>query len=108
MIAVVAAMLTFAGSTSAQSVWTKQMAPVMTVWGEQLTEDNAWQEYPRPSMKREDWMNLNGVWRYFKRSTINYDYQRSASAFSKAILVPFPVESALSGIMQNFYLARKL
>ena len=103
MIAVVAAMLTFAGSTSAQSVWTKQMAPVMTVWGEQLTEDNAWQEYPRPSMKREDWMNLNGVWRYFKRSTINYDYQRSASAFSKAILVPFPVESALSGIMDKNY-----
>ena len=103
MIAVVAAMLTFAGGTSAQSVWTKQMAPVMTVWGEQLTEDNAWQEYPRPSMKREDWMNLNGVWRYFKRSTINYDYQRSASAFSKAILVPFPVESALSGIMDKNY-----
>ena len=103
MIAVVAAMLTFAGSASAQSVWTKQMAPVMTVWGEQLTEDNAWQEYPRPSMKREDWMNLNGVWRYFKRSTINYDYQRSASAFSKAILVPFPVESALSGIMDKNY-----
>ena len=103
MIAVVAAMLTFAGSASAQSVWTKQTAPVMTVWGEQLTEDNAWQEYPRPSMKREDWMNLNGVWRYFKRSTINYDYQRSASAFSKAILVPFPVESALSGIMDKNY-----
>lgn len=103
MIAVVAAMLTFAGSASAQSVWTKQTAPVMTVWGEQLTEDNAWQEYPRPSMKREDWMNLNGVWRYFKRSTINYDYQRSTSAFSKAILVPFPVESALSGIMDKNY-----
>lgn len=103
MIAIVAAMLTFAGSASAQSVWTKQTAPVMTVWGEQLTEDNAWQEYPRPSMKREDWMNLNGVWRYFKRSTINYDYQRNVSAFSKAILVPFPVESALSGIMDKNY-----
>ena len=103
MIAVVAAMLSFAGSASAQSVWTKQTAPVMTVWGEQLTEDNAWQEYPRPSMKRKDWMNLNGVWRYFKRSTINYDYQRNVSAFSKAILVPFPVESALSGIMDKNY-----
>ena len=56
-----AAMLITAGSASAQSVWTKQTAPVMTPWGEQLTEENVWAEYPRPSMKRQEWMNLNGV-----------------------------------------------
>lgn len=103
MIAVVAFMLTLTESACAQSSWTKQTAPVMTPWGEQLTEENVWQEYPRPSMKRQEWMNLNGVWQYFKRSTINYNYESNASAFSKAILVPFPVESALSGIMDKSY-----
>ena len=99
----IAVMLTFVASACAQSLWTKQTAPVMTPWGEQLTAENVWPQYPRPSMKRLDWMNLNGVWQYFKRSTIRYDYENSASAFSKAILVPFPVESALSGIMDKSY-----
>ena len=103
MILVLAIMLTFVESVRAQSTWTKQTAPVMTPWGEQLTADNVWQEYPRPSMKRQEWMNLNGVWKYFKRTSINYDYERDASSFSKAILVPFPVESALSGIMDKSY-----
>lgn len=103
MILVLAIMLTFVESVRAQSTWTKQTAPVMTPWGEQLTADNVWQEYPRPSMKRQEWMNLNGVWKYFKRTSINYDYERNASSFSKAILVPFPVESALSGIMDKSY-----
>ena len=98
-----AAMLITAGSASAQSVWTKQTAPVMTPWGEQLTEENVWAEYPRPSMKRQEWMNLNGVWQFFKRSGISYDYESRTSSFSKAILVPFPVESALSGIMDKNY-----
>ena len=102
-MAVITMLLTLAGSANAQSVWQKQTAPVMTPWGEQLTADNVWQEYPRPSMKRKDWVNLNGVWQYFKRSTVKYDYERSTSLFSKAILVPFPVESALSGIMDKSF-----
>ena len=52
MIAIVAVVLTSAESTFAQSSWTKQTAPVMTPWGEELTEENVWPEYPRPSMKR--------------------------------------------------------
>ena len=103
----IAVMLILAESAFGQSLWTKQTAPVMTPWGEQLTEENVWQEYPRPSMKRETWMNLNGVWRYFKRTSINYDYETRASSFSKAILVPFPVESALSGIMDKNYSANR-
>lgn len=103
LIAIFAIMSTLAESACAQSTWTKQTAPVMTVWGEQLTVENVWQEYPRPSMKRQDWMNLNGIWQYYKRSSINYNYENRASSFSKAILVPFPVESALSGIMDKSY-----
>lgn len=100
-------MLTIAGNTFAQASWKKQTAPVMTPWGEQLTADNVWQEYPRPSMQRKEWMNLNGVWQYFKRTSIKYDYEKSPSLFSKAILVPFPVESALSGIMDKNYSVNK-
>ena len=74
VMAAVAIMLTLSESACAQSTWTKQTAPVMTVWGEQLTADNVWQEYPRPSMKRLEWMNLSGIWQYYKRSSINYDY----------------------------------
>lgn len=103
VVIIMISMLTYANCALAQSIWVKQTAPVMTPWGEQLTEENAWPEYPRPSMKRQDWINLNGVWKYFKRSSINYDYQQSTSTFSKAILVPFPVESALSGIMDKSY-----
>lgn len=103
-----AIMLTITESACAQSSWQKQTAPVMTPWGEQLTADNVWKEYPRPSMQRNDWMNLNGIWQYFKRSSIKYDYEKTTSAFSKAILVPFPIESALSGIMdKNFSANRK-
>ncbi len=83
------------------ATWEKKTAPVMTPWGEQLTSDNVWAEYPRPSMKRGDWMNLNGVWDYYKRTTINYDYETNASRFNKGILVPFSIESALSGIKDN-------
>jgi len=103
IMAAMAVMLILSESACAQSSWTKQTAPVMTPWGEQLTADNVWPEYPRPSMKRQDWMNLNGIWQYFKRTSINYAYESRSSAFSKAILVPFPVESALSGIMDKSY-----
>ena len=103
MIAIAAIVLTLTENVFAQSTWTKQTAPVMTPWGEMLTPESVWPEYPRPSMKRQDWMNLNGVWQYFKRSSINYDYVNNASSFTKAILVPFPVESALSGIMDKSY-----
>ena len=107
MIATAAIVLTLSESAFAQSVWTKQTAPVMTPWGEQLTEENVWPQYPRPSMKRQDWMNLNGVWKYFKRTSINYNYERGTTLFSKAILVPFPVESALSGIMDKSYASNR-
>ncbi len=103
MMVALTLMLTFSESACAQSTWTKQTAPVMTPWGEQLTAEDVWAVYPRPSMKRQEWMNLNGIWRYFKRSSVNYDYERNASSFSKAILVPFPVESALSGIMDKSF-----
>ena len=93
--------------TANAAVWQKKTAALITPWGESLTSDNVWAEYPRPSMTRGNWLNLNGVWQYFKRTSVDYSYESSDGKFSKAILVPFSVESALSGIMDTNYSENK-
>lgn len=35
-------------------------SPLMTEWGEKMTPETAWREYPRPQMVRDNWTNLNG------------------------------------------------
>lgn len=104
---ILAILLTGLLAVANAAVWQKKTAPLMTKWGENLTIDNVWAEYPRPSMTRNDWMNLNGVWGYYKRTSVNYDYEPTAARFNKAILVPFPVESALSGIMDTNFSENK-
>src|SRR2546425_1081596 len=54
-------------------------------------------EYPRPQMVRDDWMNLNGLWEYAIASK-DADQPKQ---FDGKILVPFPIESALSGVMKR-------
>jgi beta-galactosidase/beta-glucuronidase len=73
-----------------------QIAPgsLMTRWGREVQPGSAWQEYPRPQMTRPEWLNLNGLWDYAIASVD----QESAPDFSGQILVPFPIESALSGV----------
>ena len=84
--------------------WAPKTAPIMTTWGENIDPDNVWKEYPRPQMTRSDWMNLNGLWGYFCRlSRMDYSYEADSRKFAKQILVPFPIESALSGIMSTTY-----
>lgn len=95
----VAALITLAAHAQA---WQRLSAPVMTPWGEQIDPEQVWQEYPRPQLVRSEWMNLNGVWDYFRRTNrIALTAERSESNFRQRILVPFGVESALSGIMHT-------
>jgi len=68
--------------------------PISTEWGKTLTPDNVWQEYPRPMMTRQDWKNLNGEWDY----AILPAGSATPVKFDGKILVPFAVESALSGV----------
>lgn len=82
--------------------WRMKHAPLMTKWSENINPDSVWTEYPRPQKVRKDWINLNGIWKLRKGSlsdTYSADYE-----YDKRILVPFPIESAISGVMDDSYL----
>ena len=44
---------------------------MLTTWGEKVTSENAWRDYPRPQMVRQNWTNLNGDWDYAVTSVTN-------------------------------------
>ena len=77
--------------------WQPAAAPLMTRWAAQVSPTNALPEYPRPQLVRPDWLNLNGLWDY----AITPSSMVKPPAFEGRILVPFPVESALSGVMRR-------
>jgi beta-galactosidase/beta-glucuronidase len=60
-----------------------------TLWGKEITAGNVHQDYPRPMMIRKQWLNLNGQWTIAESSRLNQPQH---------ILVPFPIESLLSGL----------
>jgi hypothetical protein len=76
--------------------WKPAAGPLMTRWAGEVSPDNVLPEYPRPQMVRRNWLNLNGLWDYAIRPK---DAARPES-FDGKILVPFAVESALSGVMK--------
>jgi hypothetical protein len=80
----------------ARGQWQPAPGPLRTRWAKDVSPENAHREYPRPQMARKDWLNLNGLWEYAIRPR---DDARPAS-FDGQILVPFAVESALSGVMK--------
>jgi hypothetical protein len=67
---------------------------IMTPWAGKVTPDNVLGEYPRPQMVRKDWHNLNGLWEY----AITAKDSARPRYFDGWILVPFAIESALSGV----------
>ena len=72
----------------------------MTRWTALVDTNNPLPEYPRPQMVRADWMNLNGIWQ-FQPGTIN-DAAPIGETLCNQILVPYPMESALSGVMKYY------
>ncbi|MGD0092168.1 MAG: sugar-binding domain-containing protein [Planctomycetota bacterium] len=77
--------------------WQPGKGPLMTKWAADVAPDKALPEYPRPQMVRQDWLNLNGLWDY----AIAPKGDAAPSAYDGQILVPFPVEAALSGVMKK-------
>ena len=80
--------------------WQVADGPLMTRWGKEVTPENAHREYPRPQLAREDWLNLNGLWDYAIVANDPAD-KLAPKEFDGKILVPFPAESALSGVMKK-------
>ena len=76
------------------SVYTSDL---MTRWGRDVTPDNAWRSYPRPQLKRERWLNLNGLWDYAIAKAAAPQPMR----MDGQILVPYPVESKLSRVARK-------
>jgi hypothetical protein len=80
-------------------------APLLTRWGKAVSPTNALPEYPRPQMTRDVWQNLNGVWDY---AITGKSAEKIPAQFDGGILVPYPVESALSGVMKAFLPTNRL
>ncbi|MBV9851353.1 MAG: glycoside hydrolase family 2 [Armatimonadetes bacterium] len=93
-----AAVLPFLWPGAARA-WSPKQAPLMTKWARQVDPKRPWPEYPRPQMTRVDWLNLNGVWEY--QPGTEGDLVPTGRKLSGEILVPYPVESALSGVMEH-------
>lgn len=87
--------LSAAGASAAD--WQPAKGPLMTRWAKDVSPGNVHPEYPRPQMVREQWTNLNGLWDYAVRPAA----ESQPAKFDGQILVPFPIESALSGVMKR-------
>ena len=83
----------------AQPAWQPKKALLMTPYAKQVDPNKVLPEYPRPQLVREKWMNLNGLWQ-FQPGTGEAEAMPKGS-LARTILVPFPVESALSGVMEH-------
>lgn len=90
-----AAILPLLLTSSLQAQWSPAEGRLLTRWAEEVSPENALPEYPRPQLVRDDWANLNGLWDYAIRS----GDEGAPDSWDGQILVPFCVESALSGVM---------
>ncbi|MEN2280872.1 sugar-binding domain-containing protein [Algoriphagus sp. SE2] len=81
-------------ATAQTSTYKPVEGKIMTEWAGKVDPENVHQEYPRPQMTRENWVNLNGLWDY----AIQAKGGTVPNEFDGEILVPFAVESALSGV----------
>jgi hypothetical protein len=86
-------------AAAAPAGYHKKVPPLSTPWTAQVGPHNALPQYPRPQLTRPDWRNLNGVWQFAPAT----DGQAPpfGTTLGERILVPYPVESALSGIMRH-------
>lgn len=91
--------LTVLISQTGQGAWSAKRAPLMTPWASEVSPQNALPEYPRPQLQRDTWMNLNGEWEFAPARA--GEAAPIGRTLPRTILVPFAVESALSGVMEK-------
>jgi hypothetical protein len=81
--------------TAGASDWKIAPSPLVTRWAAEVAPENPLPDYPRPQMVRPDWLSLNGLWDY---ALSGRDATAPPPSYSGKILVPYPYESALSGV----------
>lgn len=79
--------------------WAFKEGPLKTKWADKIDPAHPLPEYPRPQMVRTEWLSLNGIWEFQSGSTD--DAVPVGKLLSGKILVPYPAESALSGVMKH-------
>lgn len=77
--------------------WKPADLKLETPWTAKVNPANAHQEYPRPQFVRKDWKNLNGLWDYAVQTKL----LAPPKNYNGKILVPFAVESSLSGVAKS-------
>lgn len=79
---------------SSYAQWKPVGDKIKTTWADKVDPQNVLAEYPRPIMERSDWLSLNGLWNY----SVLAKGKDMPSSFDGKILVPFAIESSLSGV----------
>jgi beta-galactosidase/beta-glucuronidase len=82
-------------SANAQQGWQMVPGKIASPWAEKVNPAAPLPEYPRPQMVRSNWSNLNGLWQY---SILPKSEEAIPATSQGSILVPFAVESSLSGV----------
>ncbi|RSN13579.1 beta-galactosidase [Streptomyces sp. WAC 05977] len=96
-LSVVAGLL--AAATTLVPVAQAAPVPLPTPWTDQVSPSNALPEYPRPQLVRSEWLNLNGTWGFTGAPNLNAP--PIGRPLSENVLVPYPIESMLSGIKRH-------
>lgn len=91
---IICALVILVNSIYSFAQWKPVDGRIMTEWAAKIDVEKVLPEYPRPIMERTDWMNLNGIWNY----AITPVGQTMPQGYDGQILVPFAVESSLSGV----------
>ena len=82
-------------SLHAQNAWKRVPGTIATPWADSVDPKHVLDTYPRPQLQREQWTNLNGLWDYaILPKTAE---QNIPATYQGQLLVPFAVESSLSG-----------
>jgi hypothetical protein len=84
--------------------WAPVQGDIMTRWAKMLNPNKVLTDYPRPQLARKQWKSLNGMWDYAIRPRA----ESQPDSFDGKILVPFPIESALSGVKKPVGVENKL
>ncbi|GAA3090739.1 hypothetical protein JOF29_007779 [Kribbella aluminosa] len=86
-------------SAQARPDWHVGTPPLTTPWTAEVSPTNALPEYPRPQLTRPDWRNLNGLWEW--SAAAPNEQPPVGRTLQEKVLVPYPIESALSGLQKH-------